>query len=117
LTQEKRLAQVNGHCAFAEAALTGYEIHMGISHGAALSSPVFYIDGRPEGALSVDDQIMGTYLHGLFDSSQASAALLRWAGLKSDAVTDLIQLREQSLDRVADASVPLFEKLLSIRSN
>ncbi|GAC1316146.1 MAG: cobyric acid synthase [Collimonas sp.] len=115
LTREKRLVQVNGHCAFADAAVSGYEIHMGYSHGAALSSPVFHINGRPEGARSADNQIMGTYLHGLFDSSQASAALLRWAGLNSDTVVDLTHLREQSLNRVADASVPLFEKLSSVR--
>ena len=115
LTQEKRLVQVSGYCAFADAAVSGYEIHMGTSHGAALSTPVFHIDGRPEGARSADNQILGTYLHGLFDSSQASAALLRWAGLANETMVDLTYLREQSLDRVADASVPLFEKLSSAR--
>lgn len=28
------------------------------------------------------DRILGTYLHGLFDSPSACAALLSWAGLK-----------------------------------
>jgi adenosylcobyric acid synthase len=40
--------------------------------------------------------------------------LLRWAGLHSETLVDLTHLREQSLDRVADASVPLFEKLSSL---
>ncbi|MDB5764076.1 MAG: cobyric acid synthase [Herminiimonas sp.] len=114
LTQDKRLLQVSGRCAFADAAVSGYEIHMGISHGAALTNPVFHIGDRPEGARSADDQIMGTYLHGLFDTPQAFAAILRWAGLASEAVVDLSRLREQSLDRIADAAQPLADALAAI---
>jgi adenosylcobyric acid synthase len=40
--------------------------------------------GRPDGALSADGQILATYVHGLFDTPAACAALLAWAGL-SDA--------------------------------
>jgi len=107
LTQEKCLAQVSGRCSFADAAVTGYEIHLGASHGAATGKPAFHIDGRPEGARSADDQVLGTYLHGLFDAPDACAALLRWAGLRTRNRVDLGQLREQSLDRIADASAGL----------
>jgi adenosylcobyric acid synthase len=113
LTQEKRLVQVSGRCAFADADVSGYEIHMGRSHGPALAHPAFYIGDRPEGALSEDGQILGTYLHGLFDHVEAGTALLRWAGLNSETVVDTARLREQSLDRLAAASKPLFEALLS----
>ncbi|HEY0847630.1 MAG TPA: cobyric acid synthase [Noviherbaspirillum sp.] len=112
LTRDKRLAQVAGHCAFADdASVTGYEIHMGRSHGAATDRPAFVIEGRPEGARSGDDQILGTYLHGLFDAPQALSALLRWAGMKETTKVDLPALREQSIDRLADASKPLLEGL------
>lgn len=111
LTQTKRLAQVHGHCTFDDAVVAGYEIHTGISHGAALERPMFMLDGRAEGARSEDGLIMGTYLHGLFDAPDACAALLRWAGLITDTTVDLSQLREQSLDRIADASVGLLDKL------
>lgn len=111
LTQKKRLAQVSGRCAFVEAAVSGYEIHMGISLGAALKKPAFVINDRPEGARSPDDQIMGTYLHGVFDTPAAFAALLQWAGLSGAAPIDLAQLREKSLDRIADATAPLLEAL------
>jgi adenosylcobyric acid synthase len=114
LTQEKRLVQVSGRCAFADADVCGYEIHMGTSHGPALDLPAFEIDGRGEGACSADGQILGTYLHGLFDHPAACAALLRWAGLRSEAVVDLNRLREQSLDRIADASRPLLEALIEL---
>ncbi|MES2538490.1 MAG: cobyric acid synthase [Pseudomonadota bacterium] len=114
LTADKRLLQVAGHCAFADATVSGYEIHMGISRGAALARPAFHIAQRPEGARSVDDQILGTYLHGLFDTPQACGALLRWAGLDSDEAVDLFRLREDSLDRIADACTPLLDALMGL---
>jgi len=112
LTQEKRLEQVSGACAFADATVSGYEIHMGVSSGAALERPAFHIDGRPEGALSADGQVMGTYLHGLFDHPEAGRALLRWAGLDTQHAVDTSALREASLDRLADACEPVITALL-----
>jgi adenosylcobyric acid synthase len=78
-------------------------------------SPTDQNEERAEGARSADDQILGTYLHGLFDTPQACAALLRWAGLPDVAPLDLAQLREQSLDRIADAAAPLLTALLGLR--
>ncbi|MFB9246336.1 cobyric acid synthase [Massilia antarctica] len=115
LTTDKRLAQVAGRCAFTDAEVTGYEIHMGVSSGAALDTPAFRIDGRAEGARSKDDQILGSYLHGMFDHPQACAALLRWAGLDSTATVDTGQLREASLERIAEAARPLYEALCAIK--
>ncbi|MDB5775512.1 MAG: cobyric acid synthase [Herbaspirillum sp.] len=114
MTAYKQLAKVGGHCAFEPAArIAGYEIHMGVSRGEALHKPAFVIDGRSEGARSPDDGVLGTYLHGLFDTPQALAALLKWAGLDSDLTPDIAQLREQSLDRIADAAQPLLDALRS----
>ena len=114
LTGEKRLAQVSGRCAFADAGVTGYEIHMGVSTGPALRTPAFVIDGRGEGARSQDDALLGSYLHGMFDAPDACAALLRWAGLHSNAVVDTAQLREASLDRIAAAARPLYQALCAL---
>ncbi|UGQ47715.1 cobyric acid synthase [Massilia endophytica] len=115
LTQEKRLEQVAGECLFADATVAGYEIHMGVSSGAALDRPAFRIAGRPEGALSPDGQVLGTYLHGVFDTPQACKALLDWAGLSSDYAVDTAALREASLERLADATQPLLDALLKPR--
>ncbi|NYE64214.1 adenosylcobyric acid synthase [Duganella sp. 1224] len=114
---EKRLAQVHGTCAFGDepAPVSGYEIHMGVSTGGALARPAFRIDGRPEGAQSDDGQILGTYLHGLFDTPQAISALLRWAGLDSDHTVDTSALREASLNRIADATQPLLDALIALK--
>jgi len=114
LTADKTLEHVAGHCAFAgadHAAMAGYEIHMGVSHGAALQQPAFVIAGRPEGAVSPDGQILGSYVHGMFDTPAACAALLRWAGLASAHTVDTGALREASLERIADAALPLMAAL------
>lgn len=118
LTKEKRLQQVHGHCLFGHnqsAKVAGYEIHMGVTYASSETLPAFMIDegGTPqeEGTRSPDDQILGTYLHGLFDHPEACQALLAWGGLQSEAVVDLNALREQSIDRVADACIPLLDAL------
>lgn len=113
----KRLALVSGQAMFDDAqtaAVTGYEIHMGASSGAALSRPAFRIDGRDEGAVSEDGQVLGTYLHGVFDHPEACAALLRWAGLSDAQQLDIGALREQSIDRMADATQPLYDALKNL---
>ncbi len=90
LTQEKQLEQVTGLCAFADqdATVSGYEIHMGVSEGAARLHPAFMINGRPEGSRSTDDQILGSYLHGMFDAPSACPRCC--AGPGSIAMSQLI---------------------------
>jgi adenosylcobyric acid synthase len=77
---------------------------MGRTSGAALARPAVLLDdGRPDGAVSDDGQIAATYLHGLFDTPEACAALLEWAGVGEAEALDYPALREASLDRLADA--------------
>ena len=116
LTAEKRLEQVTGTCLFgqSQASVSGYEIHMGITYASNETLPVFHIQGADEGARCPDDLILGTYLHGLFDHPDACHALLTWAGLASDLKPDLGVLREQSIDRLADACVPLLAALQNL---
>lgn len=108
LTREKTLKNVTGRLALTGAAadLAGYEIHMGETHGPALAAPALHLDSergqRPDGAVSADGQILATYVHGLFDTPAACAALLAWAGLSSADRVDYPALREASLDRLAD---------------
>jgi adenosylcobyric acid synthase len=102
LEKEKQLKQVSAKLTFAKAVVTGYEIHMGVSSGEALAQPALIIEGRAEGAISLDNQIAGTYVHGLFDHAQSCEAWLKWAGLQQVAHFDYEQLREQELNRLAD---------------
>jgi adenosylcobyric acid synthase len=105
LAPEKRLANVAGTLNLPGAPeAAGYEIHLGVSEGPALSRPALRLDdGRSDGALSADGRILATYLHGLFDRPAALRALLAWAGHEEAAPFDLAATREQALERLADA--------------
>ncbi len=100
----KKLENVSGTLALPGApAVRGYEIHMGVTRGAALSRPAALLACRPDGALSDDGRILATYCHGLFDQSEALAALLAWAGAGEAAVLDPAARREAEIERLADA--------------
>jgi len=106
LEPDKQLRRVHGvlRLAGTAAAVDGYEIHCGVSAGAALTRPLLRLaDGRADGALSADGRVAATYVHGLFDTAAACAALLRWAGLADAQAVDRAVLRERALDRLADA--------------
>lgn len=104
LEPEKQLRTVAGRLALDDAPMRGYEIHCGTSVGAELASPSSRLDdGRVDGAMSDDRQIIGTYVHGIFDHPDALAALLRWAGLRDAQRIDIHALREASIERIADA--------------
>ncbi|MBB2495145.1 cobyric acid synthase [Aquipseudomonas ullengensis] len=103
LEAQKQLRNVQGVLSLEQAAVSGYEIHAGVSSGPALESPAVHLnDGRGDGACSADGQVIGTYLHGLFESSAACAALLRWAGLRQVQQVDYHALRERDIERLAD---------------
>jgi adenosylcobyric acid synthase len=102
LEPEKQLRNVQGRLCLEQAVVSGYEIHAGVSTGAGLNGAVQLDDGRPDGGMSADGQVLGTYLHGLFESSEACGALLRWAGLREVQTVDYHALRERDIERLAD---------------
>jgi adenosylcobyric acid synthase len=67
----------------ATAPLDGYEIHLGATSYDPGTSPLFRLrrEGAateiPDGARSADGRVIGTYLHGLFDSDAFRQALVR----------------------------------------
>ena len=101
---DKQLRNVKGKLSFADARVQGYEIHVGETRGPAMQKPAMYLEQGSDGAISADDQIFGSYVHGLFDTPQAANAILHWCGLRSSGAQafDMAALREQSLDRLAD---------------
>ena len=102
IEKQKELKLVEGQFSWDASKVAGYEIHMGISKGPALNNPAIQLENKVDGALSDDNQIMGTYLHGIFDKTGALSSLLKWAGLKETTLFDYEALREQELDRLAD---------------
>jgi len=108
LMKDKRLTNVQGKWNLpGEPEVFGYEIHSGVSLGSALNRSAIQIDGLPgiqvDGSISDDGQIIGTYLHGLFDGQASCAAILEWAGYKDSAPVDYPLYRERMLDKLADA--------------
>lgn len=103
LEPEKQLRNVHGRLALGDLPVSGYEIHAGVSAGPALARPAVVLDdGRGDGALSADGQVMATYLHGLFEQPAACAALLAWAGLREARQVDYHARRERDIERLAD---------------
>ncbi|HVB82800.1 MAG TPA: cobyric acid synthase [Candidatus Binataceae bacterium] len=103
LEREKQLRNVRGTLVLENAPVWGYEIHAGVTAGAALARPATRLATHHDGALSEDGHILGTYLHGLFESRMACDALLRWAGLETPQTPDYERLREDGIERLADA--------------
>lgn len=103
LEPEKQLRKVTGNLLLQDGAeVQGYEIHAGVSEGSALAHPALRLGAHDDGAISPDGQILGSYVHGLFDTPQALTALLRWAGLREAQTVDIAAQREAALDRLAD---------------
>lgn len=103
LEEEKQLRNVRGRLFLEDAEVSGYEIHAGVTSGDGLTrAAVLLDDGRTDGARSADGQILGTYLHGLFETPAACSALLRWAGLQDVQEVDYHALRERDIERLAD---------------
>ena len=82
------------------APMTGYEIHLGATVGADCARPFALIDGTPDGAISANGRIMGTYLHGCFSSDAFRAAFLRTLGATSSPLTFEAEI-EHTLDDLA----------------
>ena len=101
LHARKQLTRVSGRLTLDDAPVEGYEIHMGISTGPALDRPAVVLGKNKDGAVSDDGQILGTYLHGLFENRHACDSLLHWAGLTTVETSDYRQMRESEMDRLA----------------
>jgi len=80
--------------------LSGYEIHLGVTRGTDCARPSVLIENRPDGAISSDGKVMGTYLHGLFSSDAYRAELLKSFGIEGGAV-NYRQSVDQALDEIA----------------
>lgn len=104
LQPQKQLSNVSGqlvHPALQPASFNGYEIHCGSS--TSNTQPLINtIDNHSDGAINPDNNVLGSYIHGLFDTPQAAESILQWAGLVNLQSLDIAQIREQQLERLAN---------------
>jgi adenosylcobyric acid synthase len=76
-------------------------MHVGETTGPATARPWSRLgDGRPDGAVSPDGQVAGTYVHGLFGDDRQRARRLAELGAQSS--TRYEESVEAALDGLAD---------------
>ena len=80
MTGDKRLTETQAVHAATGQAFSGYEIHIGRTEGPDRARPFAHIGGRPEGAVSADGRVAGSYLHGMFRDDAFRAAWLTEMG-------------------------------------
>lgn len=114
MAPEKTVRNIDARSAVYDVTLSGYEIHLGVSQGADCARPMTVIDGRPDGAVSPDGRVSGTYLHGLFDSDAYRARLLSEFGIRGGETNFRMDV-DRALDEIADDLDRLvgFERLMS----
>ena len=98
---DKRVTEARGVSVADGTPFRGYEIHVGQTAGADTLRPLLRLcDGRPDGAVSPDGRVSGTYVHGLFgDDAQRARWLARLGGRAR--VADHDALIEDTLDALA----------------
>jgi adenosylcobyric acid synthase len=100
LAQDKRLEPATGTSADG-APFTGYEMHLGVTEGADRKRPFGHLaDGAPEGAVSANGRVIGTYIHGLFEDDRQRGAWLQRFGV-GDIGIAYDALIEETLDKLA----------------
>ncbi|MBK5928623.1 cobyric acid synthase [Rhodobaculum claviforme] len=97
---DKRLEEVRAVHAATGAPFDGYEIHIGRTNGPDRARPFAHVGGTPEGAVSADGRIAGSYLHGMFRDDGFRAAYLAGLGVAASG-TGYAAGVEATLDALA----------------
>ncbi|MFZ0097052.1 MAG: cobyric acid synthase [Gemmobacter sp.] len=100
MTPDKRLTRTRAVHAATGFEVEGYEIHIGATHGPDRTRPFAHVAGQPEGAISADGRIIGSYLHGLFRADAFRAAFLRGLGAQTSGLA-YGRVVEETLDALA----------------
>jgi adenosylcobyric acid synthase len=101
MTPQKTLTRVTALHATTGQPIDAYEIHIGQTEGVDCGRPFARVNGSPEGAVSADGRVHGSYLHGVFSSDAFRKAFL--AQLDIPATDQPYRARvEDTLDALAD---------------
>jgi adenosylcobyric acid synthase len=105
-TRTRRTATVVAE-PFSGAALEGYEIHMGRTETNGALPFCRFSDGSTDG--TVQGNVFGTYLHGLFDTGELTVHLANWLAARkgiqipAEEPGDRAAYRQRQYDLLADA--------------
>jgi adenosylcobyric acid synthase len=101
MTGDKALTRVTATHHASGAAFSGYEIHIGRTEGPDCARPFAHLAGQPEGAMSADGRVTGSYLHGMFSDDAFRAAWLSGLGAAPSG-SGYDATLEATLDALAD---------------
>ena len=77
LTVAKKLVEVTGSETGSGLAVTGYEMHVGVTTGPDTARPMLTLSTGADGAMAAGAAVSGCYLHGLFSSDAFRTAYLQ----------------------------------------
>lgn len=80
--------------------MSGYEIHIGQTAGPDCARPFARINGHPDGAVSANGRVIGTYLHGIFAGDAFRSRYLQSLGLSGETHNYRQQV-DDALDAIA----------------
>jgi adenosylcobyric acid synthase len=101
MTPQKSLTRVEATHVETGQPITAYEIHIGRTEGADTARPFARIGATPDGAVSSDGCVGGSYLHGLFASDTFRSAYLARLGIAASDGHYRGRV-EETLDALAD---------------
>jgi adenosylcobyric acid synthase len=107
LGEVKELRIENAVHAASGAPISGYHMHMGVTAGHDRGRPFAHVGSEPEGAVSADGLVTGTYLHGLFAADAFRQAFL-------GAVADPAQNYEAGVEAALDGLAAHLERHLDL---
>ena len=101
LTRQKTLTNVSARHIASNAAMSGYEIHLGETTGPDCARPFAMIGDQPDGAISPSGRIAGTYMHGSFAGDAFRQAYLASLGAQTSDINFDAEI-DKTLDELAD---------------
>ena len=99
MATEKTVRETLAFAPTLNANVTGYEIHLGETKGADCARPTALIDGRADGARTLNGKVWGTYLHGgTMLAAHVGAVAGESRALADQALDDIAEKLAQLLD-------------------
>ncbi len=113
IEKEKTVVEVDAIHAGTKTNISGYEIHMGQTSGPDSTRPwAIHKNGRTDGAISINSQVAGTYIHGIFTSDSfrhawitsflqeknLNSKVINWNQTIENALDEIASQLEESLD-------------------
>ncbi len=101
LERTKTVRNTAARSVFIDAAVEGYEIHLGRTEGPDCARPAIMAGERADGAVSKDGRVFGTYLHGLFGADKFRHLYLQHIGFNGAGINYRDEV-DNALDEITD---------------